>query len=474
MDTVVYPPPEKLVAAPAGWGAEFRATLALAWPLVLANLSQTAIYATDVLLIGKLGATELAASALATNLISVLLFTGTGLVTAVAPLVASELGARSNSVREVRRSVRMGLWAAILFALAGWLLLWNVEWILVRLLGQDPVLAAHSAEFMRWLQWSLLPAMGIVVLRIFVAALGKPLWALLVVLIGVGVNAALNWALIFGHWGFPALGLQGSGIASTLTTTFMFLVLAAIVLLQRNFRRYHIFGRFFRWDGERLREIFRLGTPIALTLAFEVTVFSAAVMLMGLINTTSIAAHAVALQLAAISFMVPLGISQATTIRVGMAYGAKDHEWITRAGWASFVLAMGFMAVAAAIMWLFPRELVGLFVDVTKPGNPEVFALAVSFLGVAAIFQLADGAQVVGAAMLRGLHDTTIPMIYAGLGYWLVGLGSGAGLAFWAGWEGVGVWTGLALGLTAVSIMMLTRWSRRQRLGLLPSSQLRP
>ncbi len=445
-----------------------RATLALAWPLVLANLAQTAIYATDVLFIGRLGAQELAASALATNLISVLMFTGTGLVTAVAPLIASELGARKHSVREVRRSVRMGLWAAILFALLGWLILWNAQWILVALLGQDPALAAKSGEFMHWVQWSVMPALGIVVLRTFVAALGRPQWALVVMLIGVAVNALLNWLLVFGQWGFPAMGLPGSGLASSLTTAAMFVVLATIVLRDRRFRRFHIFGHFQRWDGARFRQIIKLGTPIALTLAFEVTVFSAAVMLMGLISTASIAAHAVALQIAAVTFMVPLGISQAATIRVGIAYGAKDRQWIARAGWASFVLAMGFMGLAATGMWLFPHELVGFFVDVAKPGNAEVFALAVRFLGVAAVFQLADGAQVVGAAMLRGLHDTRVPMIYAGLGYWMVGFGGGAALAFGAGWEGVGVWVGLALGLAAVAVLMLWRWMRRERLGLLP------
>lgn len=455
--------------ASASWRAEFRATLALAWPLVLANLAQTAIFATDVLFIGWLGAEELAASALATNLISVLLFTGTGLVMAVAPLVATEIGARKHSVREVRRSVRMGLWVSIIYSLIGWLILWNAGWILVNLLGQNPVLAVKSDAYMHWVLWSLMPALCIVVLRTFVSALNRPQWALVVTLIGVGLNALLNWLLIFGNAGFPKMGLAGAGVASTITNIAMFVVLAGVVLMQKKFRRYHIFGNFHRWDGQRAKDIVRLGTPIAFTLAFEVTVFSAAVFLMGLIGTDSIAAHAVALQLAAVTFMVPLGISQATTIRVGIAYGARDHDWITRAGWASFVLAMCFMSVAAAGMWIFPEALIGFFIDASKPENAHVFALAVSFLGVAAVFQLADGAQVVGAAMLRGLHDTRVPMIYAGVGYWLVGLGSGAALAFWAGWEGVGVWTGLALGLTAVAIMMLWRWNRRARLGLLPS-----
>jgi multidrug resistance protein, MATE family len=452
------------------WRRELGETFTLAWPLVLTQLAQTAIYSTDVIMIGRLGATELAASALAVNLYSVLLFTGMGLVTAAAPLVAAELGARRHSVREVRRTVRMALWAAFLFAVPASVLLWNSEAILLAL-GQDPELSRLSAEFMRALQWALFPALVIIVLRNFVAALGRPILPLVVTIVGIGANLLGNWVLIFGKFGFPALGLIGSGFASTITFTLMALVLAGVILFHRSFRRTHIFGRLFRPDWQRLGEIVRIGTPIAFTLAFEVTVFSAAVYLMGLIDQTSVAAHAIALQIAAISFMVPLGISQATTIRVGMAYGARDPRWVALAGWTSLAMAMGFMTVAALVIWAVPRELAGLFLDPSDPANAPVLDLAVKFLFLAAIFQLADGAQVVGAAMLRGLQDTRVPMLYAAFGYWLVGLGGGAFLAFAGGWEGEGVWTGLAAGLAAVAVLMLWRWSRRERLALISSPQ---
>ena len=448
------------------WRREMAETFTLAWPLVLTQLAQTAIYSTDVIMIGQLGATELAASALAVNLYSVLLFTGMGLVTAAAPLVAAELGARRHSVREVRRTVRMALWAAFLFAVPASVLLWNCETILLAL-GQDPELSRLSGEFMRALQWALFPALVIIVLRNFVAALGRPILPLLVTIVGIAINLLGNWVLIFGKFGFPALGLIGSGFASTITFTLMALVLAGVILFHRSFRRTHIFGRLFKPDWERLGEIVRIGTPIAFTLAFEVTVFSAAVYLMGLIDQTSVAAHAIALQIAAISFMVPLGISQATTIRVGMAYGARDARWVTLAGWTSLAMAMAFMTLAALTIWAIPRDLAGLFLDDSNPANGPVLDLAVKFLFIAAIFQLADGAQVVGAAMLRGLQDTRVPMVYAAIGYWLVGLGGGAFLAFGTGWEGEGVWTGLAAGLAAVAVLMMWRWSRRRRLGLI-------
>ena len=415
--------------APPRWRDELRETIQLAWPLVLANLAQTAIYSTDVIMIGRLGAPELAASALAVNLYSVLLFTGTGLITAAAPLIAAELGARRHSVREVRRTVRMALWAAVLFCIPAWLLLWHSQAILLWL-GQEPGLARQSGEFMRALQWALLPALVIVALRNFVAALGRPGIALAVTVVGIFVNLAGNWLLIYGHWGFPKLGLVGSGIASSITSLLMAMVLIGVIFTHRNFRRTHIFGHLFRPDWERLATIVRIGTPIAFTLAFEVTVFSAAVYLMGLIDRVSVAAHAIALQIAAITFMVPLGISQATTIRVGLAFGARDRRWVSRAGSASLALAMGFMALAALVIWAIPRDLAGLFIDPTNPANAPVLDLAVKFLFIAAIFQLADGAQVVGAAMLRGLQDTRVPMLYAAFGYWAVGLGGGAFLAF--------------------------------------------
>jgi MATE family multidrug resistance protein len=156
------------------------------------------------------------------------------------------------------------------------------------------------------------------------------------------------------------------------------------------------------------------------------------------------------------------------TVRVGLAYGRNDHDAIGRAGWTAFVLGVGFMSLMAVLMISMPYSLVYLFLDESDPANAPVIALAVSFLFIAALFQIVDGAQVVGAGMLRGLHDTKVPMIYAALGYWVIGLSVGVGLAFGLGWQGLGIWTGLAAGLAVVSVLMITRWMRRDRLGLTP------
>jgi MATE family multidrug resistance protein len=246
----------------------------------------------------------------------------------------------------------------------------------------------------------------------------------------------------------------------------MFGGLALVLLFDRKFRRFHIFGRFWRADWPRFRQLWRLGLPIAATLVFEVTIFNAAVFLMGLISADAIAAHSIAIQIASVAFMVPLGFGQASTVRVGRAYGARDEAGITRAGWTAYALGVGFMALTASLMLFAPRLLIGGFLDLSEPENANVVRLAVTFLAFAALFQLVDGAQVVGAGMLRGLHDTRVPMIFAAIGYWGIGFPLGAVLAFPLGMEGVGIWIGLATGLAVVAVLMTVRWARRERLGL--------
>jgi MATE family multidrug resistance protein len=251
----------------------------------------------------------------------------------------------------------------------------------------------------------------------------------------------------------------------------MFAMLLGFVLLDRRLRRFHLLGRLWRADWARFREIFRVGTPISLALGFEVTVFNAAAFLMGIIGTDSLAAHAVAIQIASVTFMVPLGLAQAATVRVGLAAGRGDRDGVARAGWTSLTIGVGFMGAMAVPMLAMPEALAGLFLDRADPAQARVLYLAASFLVVAGLFQLADGGQVVGAGMLRGLKDTRVPMVFAGVGYWVIGIPFGALLAFVAGMGGRGLWIGLASGLVAVAILMVTRWSRRERLGLVPGSE---
>ena len=448
------------------WREEIRATLALAWPLVLTNLAQAAIHATDVILLGRLGARQLAAGALGTNLMMACVVIASGLVMAGSPMIAKAIGARSNAVRDVRRTVRQTMWAATAVVVPLWLFLWHGEAVLLAL-GQEPVLATDAGHFLRAMMWGLLPYAFYLVLRVFVAALERPGWSLVIAVGGVIANAIINYGLVFGRLGLPQMGLVGAGIGSSIANTLMFVGMALVVMNDRRFRRFHLFGHFWRADWARFFAVWRLGLPIAITLGLEVTVFNAAMFLMGLLGQSPLAAHAIAIQVASVSFMVPLGLAQAATVRVGLAYGRRDPIAIRRAGWTAWAMGVGFMAMTALVMVSVPHLLIGSFIDATNPANAEVVRLAVSFLMWAALFQIVDGAQAVGAGMLRGLHDTTVPMVFAGVGYWLIGLACGAWLAFRAGWQGVGIWAGLALGLAIVSVLMTGRWALRERIGLI-------
>ena len=451
---------------PGRWRDELRATMALAWPLILSNLTMALIQATDVVLMGWLGPHPLAASALGLNLTFVFILLGIGVVAASSPMMATALGKRSSAVRDVRRSFRQACWVAACLSLASWAVLWNAEKI-IRLLGQEPALARDAEVFLHGYMWSILPFLLFQAMRNFLSALERPRWIFIVSALGILLNAVVSWSLIFGRFGMPALGIFGGGLGSSIVWACLTLALGIVIARDRKFRRFHLFGRIWRADWPRFRHIWRLGLPIGLTMAFEGAVFGAAAFLMGLIDADSIAAHAVALQIAALSFMVPLGLGQAATVRVGRAVGRNDREGIARAGWTAWVLGVGFMAAMALVLWSIPRQLITVFLD-DVPANARVIDLGVSFLAVAAAFQIVDGAQVVGAGMLRGLHDTRVPMLFALFGYWVVGLGVGVWLAFESGWQGVGIWIGLATGLGVVAVLIIVRWLLRARLGLAP------
>ena len=446
------------------WRIELRSTLALAWPLILANLTQQLIQATDVLLIGRLGPTQLAGATLGLNLTWVFSIFLLGLITASSPMMATALGQRFNAVRDVRRTFRAGLWLIVIVMLPYWLLLWNAGKLMLAF-GLSPELASLGQQFLRAYMWLVAPWLLFQLLRNFVAAVERPRIVLWLSIAGIALNALVSWSLIFGHFGLPALGIVGSGLGSTITWLVLCGALIVTTSTDRKFRRFHLFGHWWRFDRQRTLAMVRLGWPIGATMGLEIGVFALAAYFMGWIGAPAVAAHAIALQLAALTFMVPLGLGQAATVRVGLALGRRDEAGIKRAGWTAWAMGVLFMATMALAMWSFPRQLVTLFLD-DVPANAAVIALAVSFLRVAAAFQLVDGAQVIGAGMLRGLHDTRWPLLFALVGYWVVGLGVGAWLAFGRDWKGVGIWVGLASGLAAVASLMLVRWMLRGHLRL--------
>lgn len=453
---------------PPSLRAEFRATLALAVPLAAANLLQMLVHAIDVIFVARLGDAALAASSLGVAIFGLLLWTGSGLIGASAPLIAAELGRRKHAVREVRRTVRMALWLAVLVSVV-FMGICVAGGPIMLATGQPPETSARAAGFLLILMWGLFPMIAAAVLRIFVSALGRPTIATAITFGALFVNALGNWVLVFGHLGMPALGLHGSAISSVTTSFLMLLAYVVVIQSDRRLRRYHLFGNWWRSEWTRFFDMLRIGTPISLTILAEAGLFTGAAFLMGRIGETELAGHTIALQVAALAFQIPFGVAQAATIRVGLAYGARDHSGIAHAGQASLILGIGFMGLTALIMWLFPSLVLSIYVDVDAARNAALVGFAMQFLVVAAAFQLFDGAQAVAAGVLRGLQDTRTPMIIAICGYWIAGYGTAIYLGFWTPLAGVGVWIGLAVGLVVVSAVLLLRWRMRGRLGLLPT-----
>ncbi|HQZ13439.1 MAG TPA: MATE family efflux transporter [Devosia sp.] len=462
--TAPFPGEESIISH--SWADEVRASFRLAWPLIIAQLAQNLLFTTDVVLMGWLGPKYLAAGTLASAFFMPFLLTGGAIVGAVAPLVAQARGGRR--IKDVRRYVRQGLWVAIFLAAILQPVLLNIG-VLYGYLGQDPDISALATSYIVWGSWMLFPAFGLMAMRSLLAAYDNARVILVVTVVGVIANAFLAYALIFGHFGFPRLELRGAAIATGIVNVVMFLSMLGYVLLHRRFRRFHILIRFAKPDWEKFRAIFAIGLPIGITVLAEVGLFSVAALLMGRLGANEVAAHAVALQLASAAFMVPLGLGVAATVRVGLAYGRGDREGVRKAGWTAIGMGVGFMALTCIAFVTQSHTLVGIFLDRNDPGNAAALEFAATYLVIAGLFQLSDGAQVVAAHALRGLSDTKIPMLLAMFGYWLVGLPTAYVLGFVLDWRGPGVWLGLAAGLAFCATLLVTRFALRERLGLLRS-----
>lgn len=445
------------------WRTHFTQTLSLSVPLVGIQLAQAAIGITDTLMVGRLGAAELAALALATAFFFTLFIVGLGLTQAVLPLAAEAQGAEDPIM--LRRTIRMGFWVASGYTILAIAILFNTEAILL-FAGQTPETVRFASGYIGIAKWALLPMLLFMNLRAFYTVLDCANIMFAINILGVLANIALNYMFIFGNWGAPELGVEGAAVA-TLGTAI--LTLAGMVLLSlydKRMKDFEIYGRFWRVDTEILRRIIRLGFPIGMTLLAEVGLFAAATILVGRIGTLELAAHGIVMQLASLSFMVPLGLSNVATTRVALAYGRRNVEDLRRAAYATIILAVGFSGAAALVFLAVPTPLISIFLNAAREDTAAVVALAIPYLFLAALFQLVDGTQAVAAGALRGMQDTRMPMVIAIISYWIVGLGSGYVLAFPLGLGGVGVWTGLALGLAVAAVLLTARFVMRDRLGL--------
>lgn len=438
----------------SAYATEVRATLALGTPIAATQLAQMALQTTDVLMTGRLGPHALAAAQLGHNLYFPVFVTILGTLFATSAMFAQELGGRRY--KGVRRTFRQGFWLILAVMLPSWVYFAHAEEILIAM-GQAPDLAARAQSYCDGVMWGLPFMAGFALLRNFIAAHGRPRPAMWLLAFGIPVNAAVDYALMFGEFGMPRLELFGLGIATTLVQAAMFFLLLIYIHRDRRYRRYMLLVRFWRSDWPRFREIWSVGLPIGLTKLAEAGLFAATGFLIGLIGMHELAGHAVALQFAAIAFMIPFGVAQAATVRVGLAVGRLDTGGALLAARVATLVGVLVMFPSALIYLFFGETLVSLFLDTNDPSELPAVAHAVTYIAIAGLFQFADGGQAVIAGALRGFKDTRVPMVIALVGYWPVGIGAALLFAFPMGYGGAGVWSGLALGLFVVWGMLALR-----------------
>lgn len=439
------------------YSAHLKAVLALGLPLAGSHLAQIALHVTDTVMVGWYGVPELAAVVLGSATFFILFILGAGFAQAVMPMVAAALGQGDEA--QVRRDTRMGLWLSALYGIAVYPALWWSGSALLAL-GQAPEVAALAQDYLRVAGLGMVPALLIMTMKSFLSSVeraGVVLWTTLAATV---VNAGLNWAFIFGNWGAPELGVQGSALASVVAQVLTLAILAAVAGFDPALARFRLFARLWRPDWAAFVQVWRLGWPIGLTGLFEAGMFEMAALMMGWIGTRELAAHGIAMQLGGISFMVYLGLANAATVRAGRMRAMEDRDALRDGAIAAIALVVVVAGVVVAAFLAVPEFLLGLFLNPANPETPAILAYGATLLAVAAVFQLADAAQVTALGLLRGVHDTRGPMVIASVGYWLIGIPSSYLLAFRLELGGVGVWIGLVMGLVFAGTLLMARFWR--------------
>lgn len=435
---------------------EFIDLIKLSVPLVLAQLAQNTVSFVDTLMVGRLGQQAIAQIALGSTVFHFVLIVLSGVVLGVSPMVSQATGAGDDNY--CGRAVRQGLWLGIILFLPAFLLYWNAYPILIWL-GQTPEIAIASSEYLRAISWGLLPALWIMALRGLLEGRSNTTPIMVISFIGVVLNIFANDVLMFGRFGLPAMGLVGTGYASSLVYIAVFLMFAAYT--SWRYASLQIYSGLRRPDIGTMRELIRIGAPISMTLGFEISMFSAAAVAMGRLGATELAAHQIALQSASISFMIPLGLAIATSVRVGQAIGAGSAERANVAGHVGMLTCMAVMTVSGLVFWLAPEFIISLYIRVDDVANQDVIQFATGFLAIAALFQVVDGLQVAASGSLRGLKDTKAAMVLTLISYWGVGCLSGGILGFLTPLKGNGLWLGMTLGLATAAVLLTWRFQFR-------------
>lgn len=434
---------------------ELPTLLAIAMPLAAAYVAELAMMFTDMVIAGRLGSLELAAVGLAGNLLNDFLFSCMNVVSIVGVFVAQACGTGDRDA--VRCWVRQGLWVATALSLPGMLFCWYLA-PLLSLTGQDEQVILLASEYLHALVWCFLPTMWFTVLSNFVTALSRARSIMVITVAAVGLNVIANYTLVFGKFGFPALGVAGAGYGTSIVSWSMFGAIALHILQSRFFRSYRVFSRLGELKLPLCWEILRIGLPVAGLTIVENGMFSVVAVLMGVLGASLIAANQIVINFADIAIVVSFAIGEAASIRVAHWIGAGSLSKARQVGYIAVTLGALVMALMAIILWTMPEAIVSIYLDIDDPANAKVLALAVSLFGIAAIFQIFDGVQAITGRALRGFKDTVVPLWIATVGNWIIGVTGGYILAFPLGMGGLGLWWGLVLGLTVTSILLLWRF----------------
>jgi MATE family multidrug resistance protein len=424
----------------------------LAWPVVLAEVGWMAMGLVDTMLVGRLSPAALGGVSLGGGVFFATAIFGMGILLGLDFMVAHAFGAGQR--REMQVCLVQGAYASIFLTIV---LTPIFRWLLPLLetFGVRPEVASQAIAYGEVLSWSFLPLFLFTAVRRYLQATNLVKPVMLALVTANVLNAIAAWVLIFGHFGFPALGVRGAGWATVAARVYLCFFLIVCLFWHESGQATNLRHVPLGFDRDRLAKLSRLGFPAAMQLLLEVGVFVTATAIVGTLDAVSLAAHHIALSAASLTFMVPLGISSAAAVRVGQAVGQTDAARARAAGWAAIVFGGGAMLLSGAAFVLVPSPIVEIFTN-----DPATITLGASLLGIAAIFQLFDGIQVVSTGALRGLGDTRTPMLTNLVGHWVIGLPLGCYLAFRAGLAVFGVWVGLCLGLVIVAVVLLSAWVR--------------
>jgi MATE family multidrug resistance protein len=438
------------------WRQDFRLTLRLALPLIFAEVGWMSMGIVDTVMVGRLpnSAVAIGATGLGQSLYNSIAIFGGGLLLGMDTFVAQAFG--REDLDDARHSLFNGLVLAL--ALTPVLMLAISFWPpLMRRFGVSPELVEPMRPYLPALNWGTLPLLAYFALRRYLQAVDVAHPIMFALISANIVNVIGNWILIYGHLGFRAMGITGSGWSTCMARAYMAFCLAITLLWVESKRLRHRWVGTLRIDVRRMSALLKLGAPAATQILCEIGAFSAATALCARLGPVPLPGHEIALNCAALTFMVPLGISSAAAVRVGQQLGRRDPDGARRAGWSAILIGVGFMACSGSVFVSLPRLIARLFTP-----NPAVIQVGAQLLLVAAAFQLFDGLQTVATGALRGAGDTRTPMLANFFAYWLVGLPLGYVLCFRLGWGALGIWIGLCGGLMIIGSALLITWHKRK------------